>query len=244
MKVNLANRFAWIKTIMFKQNLLGKNISSLNLNSSELYKKLSDIINNTDATQTDIDQIKLSENHILAWKSGKAIPTNPIVREAILEVYTKCKGENNINNFFDLVLDEKGAKQLLDEALEKYNHIIINNLQEVRYRALNFTFDHIKHNPFPYRVNSVDIMGCIAYLVISSHVYLRLKIKKNQRLDAKLYNKLIKLDELSKLVDPKSLLLFLQKELQKKKRINTATLHRESLLYLLLVIKGDDFFKE
>lgn len=230
---------------MFKQNLLGQKISSLQLSDSDLLKELDDIINKNYPSHealSDAVQDKLTAPHIDSWKKGKAIPTNPIIRDALSILLSKTKTKGH---FFELVLDMNGAKAILVGALNKYNNAIItNDLHEFKLKARNGDFDRIKNNPRGPKVTITDTMGCIAYLIIEGYLYgQNLCLKENEKLTISLYQQLIVPSQLASLVDSDQLLTFLHNELKKSGRINTSSLHKAALLYLLLTIKGDSFFK-
>lgn len=222
-----------------------KRLKKLDYSNKQLTNKLSTIIdNNFPVKLADLGQSKLSEFNVAKWKIRKAIPTNCVIQDAFSILLSTSQSEGH---FFDLLLTKQEAKQILDDALIKYNKIIItDNLSEFKLKILNGRFDRVKKNPYSSKVTTNDIMGCIAYTVISGYLYNKnLGLNKHKKLNLSLYQRLISTSELSTLVNSKRLLRFLQKEIKQKGRIDINSLHKAALLYLLLTIKEnrDCFFK-
>ena len=116
-----------------------------------------------------------------------------------------------------------------------------DNLNDFKIKAAYGDFDRIKQNPYSSKVTSKDIMGCIAYLKISGYLFSKnLGLEKNKKLNLKLYKQILDLPRLTTLVNPDQLLHFLQKAIEKKGTININALHKSALLYLLLIITGDE----
>ena len=112
-------------------------------------------------------QNKLTPAYVDSWRKGKAIPTNPIIRDALATILHAPE-----DNFFNLILNSEDAKQILLDSLNKYNlKIMADNLNDFKIKAAYGDFDRIKQNPYSSKVTSKDIMGCIAYLKISGYLF-------------------------------------------------------------------------
>ncbi|WP_297815097.1 hypothetical protein [uncultured Lactobacillus sp.] len=229
---------------MVKQNLLAKRleqkISELDLDTRLIDEITKTINDNFTVTLADSVQDKLEDANVDAWKKGKAIPTDPIIRDALASL---LKEPNK--NFFNLILDSEDAMQILVDALNKYHQeIMADDLHDFKLKAFNGNFDRIKHNPYSSKVTRLDLMGCIAYLKVSGYLFGKnLGLTKNKKLNLKLYKQIMDLPRLVALVNPNQLLLFLQKNIEKKGKVDPTSLQKSALLYLLLVITGDSFFK-
>lgn len=225
---------------MVKQNLLVTKIEKLNLSNFALIEEISKIINDKYSREVaDLAQKSLQGTNVDSWRKGKAIPSNPIIRDTLAILLEAPNG-----NFFNLVLNSEDANQILISTLDKYNKAIISDdLHEFKLKAFNGDFDRIRRNPYSSKVTIMDLMGCIAYLKISGYLLGRnLGLIKNKKLNLNLYKQIMDLPRLAALVDPNQLLQFLQKNIEKKGRINSITLQKSALLYLLLIITGDSFF--
>lgn len=230
---------------MVKQNLLTKKIKELNLSNLDLVSKIAQTISNNSKLSAaealdDSVQNKLTPAYVDSWRKGKAIPTNPIIRDALATILHAPE-----DNFLNLILNSEDAKQILLDSLNKYNlKIMADNLNDFKIKAAYGDFDRIKQNPYSSKVTSKDIMGCIAYLKISGYLFSKnLGLEKNKKLNLKLYKQILDLPRLTTLVNPDQLLHFLQKSIEKKGTININVLHKSALLYLLLIITGNDFFQ-
>lgn len=223
---------------MVKQFLKDK-LCSLDLTNSQILDKLSLIINtNFNVVDTDNDKVqdKLTINHLISWKNGKAYPSNPIIREALSILLTNKKG-----NYGALILpNEKDAEDILKKAIAYYNNKIINNFEIFKQKCSNNYFEKVKVNPLSQKVTATDVMGCIAYLLLEGYLFSHPLYSKSLNLNS--YQKIVNIKSLSQFTNSHNLLINLRKCIISSSSLNPDRLQKQSLLILLMGIRNEKFF--